>query len=222
MKMPARLPAAALAAIVVAGVAASGAAVAVSTHALRLPWQRTAFAAPRPDAHYQPIRWVKLMPEEWLKRFRELGYGQMNDGDPRVKELLDAVEKTWDTAPTVAALNGVDVKLPGYIVPLEEKDGALTEFLLVPYLGACIHTPPPPANQIVHVRSGTPLKGLHAMDIVSISGTLKVTTQSSSMGVSGYAMDAVLVEPFVAPARHVQGKGGGARTASVASKTDRS
>jgi hypothetical protein len=222
MKMPTRLSTPALAAIVVAGLAASGMALAVSTHAVRLPWQQPALAVARAEAHYQPIRWVKLMPEEWLKRFRELGYGQVNDGDPRVKELLDAVEKTWDTAPTVASLDGLDVKLPGYIVPLEEKDGALTEFLLVPYLGACIHTPPPPANQIVHVRSGTPLKGLHAMDIVSISGTLKVTTERSTMGVSGYAMDAVRVEPFVMPARHAQGKGGDARTASVASKTDRS
>jgi hypothetical protein len=206
----------------VTGVALAGAAVAVSTHTVHFPWSRSAVDIAAANVHYQPIRWTKMMPDVWLKHFRELDYGQMRDGDPRVTNLLHEVETTWDTAPTVASLDGLDVKLPGYIVPLEEKQGELTEFLLVPYLGACIHTPPPPANQIVHVRSQTPLKGLHSMDIVSISGTLRVTTQTSSMGVSGYSMDAVRVEPFVAPARHAEAKGGSARVASVASKTDRS
>lgn len=49
-------------------------------------------------------------------------------------------------------LVGGDVRLPGYILPLEMKDQKAIEFLLVPTVGACIHTPPPPANQIVHVK----------------------------------------------------------------------
>jgi hypothetical protein len=207
-----------------AAVVVACSALGVATGAVHLPGgQRASQSAAQAAAvHYQPIRWAKLMPEVWLKRFRELDYGQMNDGDPRVTELLHEVETTWDTAPTVAELDGINVKLPGYIVPLEEVKGDLTEFLLVPYLGACIHTPPPPANQIVHVKSSTPLKGLHSMDIVSISGMLKVSTVSSSMGVSGYAMDATLVERYVAPAPHAESKGGTARTASEASKTDKS
>jgi len=48
-------------------------------------------------------------------------------------------------------LNGVSVKMPGYVLPLEYSDHKITEFLLVPWVGACIHTPPPPPNQIVHV-----------------------------------------------------------------------
>lgn len=48
-------------------------------------------------------------------------------------------------------LNKSDVKIPGYLLPLEFEDQTVTEFLLVPYVGACIHTPPPPPNQIVHV-----------------------------------------------------------------------
>jgi hypothetical protein len=54
----------------------------------------------------------------------------------------------------VKALDGQQVKLPGYIVPLEvSEEGRTTEFLLVPYYGACIHVPPPPSNQIVHIFS---------------------------------------------------------------------
>jgi hypothetical protein len=208
--------------LALAGLAIAGTGVAAATGAIHLPGLRPAVHRSVAGVQYQPIRWVKLMPEVWLKRFRELDYGQMNDGDPRVKELLHEVETTWDTAPTVAALNDTNVKLPGYIVPLEEVKGDLTEFLLVPYLGACIHTPPPPANQIVHVKSSIPLKGLHSMDIVSISGLLKVTTETSSMGVSGYAMEADLVEPFVAPTRHADTKGGETRPADGTSKTAKS
>ena len=51
------------------------------------------------------------------------------------------------------ALDGSNVKLPGFIVPLEvSKEGKVTEFFLVPYVGACIHVPPPPPNQIIYVR----------------------------------------------------------------------
>lgn len=49
-------------------------------------------------------------------------------------------------------LNGKNIRLPGYLLPLEFKDKEVTEFLLVPWVGACIHTPPPPPNQIVHVK----------------------------------------------------------------------
>jgi hypothetical protein len=41
--------------------------------------------------------------------------------------------------------------MPGFVLPLEYAGKKVTEFLLVPWVGACIHTPPPPANQIVHV-----------------------------------------------------------------------
>ena len=53
---------------------------------------------------------------------------------------------------TNAELNGKKIRLPGYLLPLEFEDKKVTEFLLVPWVGACIHTPPPPSNQIVHVK----------------------------------------------------------------------
>ena len=51
-----------------------------------------------------------------------------------------------------AKLNGKTIRIPGYLLPLEFEDKKVTEFLLVPWVGACIHTPPPPPNQIVHVK----------------------------------------------------------------------
>jgi hypothetical protein len=51
-----------------------------------------------------------------------------------------------------AELNGKTIRIPGYLLPLEFEDKKVVEFLLVPWVGACIHTPPPPPNQIVHVK----------------------------------------------------------------------
>jgi hypothetical protein len=90
--------------------------------------------------------------------------------------------------------------LPGYVVPLEESAQGMKEFLLVPYFGACIHTPPPPANQIVHVFSAKPVEGFHSMDTVWVVGTLKTERAESDMGRSGYRIDAIAVERYVRPA----------------------
>ena len=110
--------------------------------------------------------------------------------------MLKKMRETWDNAPTNNAMDGKAVRIPGYVVPLEEGKGGMTEFLLVPYFGACIHSPPPPANQIIHVLPKTPAPGLRSMDAVWVSGTMKLVRSDTSMGTSGYRMDAVLVEPY--------------------------
>lgn len=66
-----------------------------------------------------------------------------------------------------------DVKLAGFVVPLEWDDYAVTEFLLVPYFGACIHMPPPPANQMVHVKYPDGVENLLLRDAIWLEGTLE-------------------------------------------------
>jgi hypothetical protein len=149
---------------------------------------------------YRLIRWWELTPKEWdpTKRLRELDLNAMKDSDPRSQRFLQDMRATWDNAPTVSALNGEAVRLVGYIVPLDGPAAELREFLLVPYFGACIHTPPPPANQIVHVIADQAFKGLHAMDTVKVSGVLKAARYASAdMGVSGYEIKSAAVERFV-------------------------
>lgn len=71
-----------------------------------------------------------------------------------LSEAGPAASQQSPNAPVVKALDGIEAKLPGYIVPLEISEaGLVTEFLLVPYYGACIHVPPPPSNQIVYVKT---------------------------------------------------------------------
>jgi len=154
-------------------------------------------------AAVREIQWDELVPKDWdpRKEFKEGNVGRINDADPRAGDMMLRLRAAWDNAPTVPAMDGVAVKLPGYIVPLEEANGELKEFLLVPYFGACIHTPPPPANQIVLVRVAKGGKGFRAMDTVWVSGTLRATRQSSAMGTSGYRMENSSVERYVAPPR---------------------
>ena len=59
-------------------------------------------------------------------------------------------------------LAGQRIRIPGYILPLASNDDRrITEFLLVPWVGACIHTPPPPPNQMIYVSvpAGTEPRG---------------------------------------------------------------
>lgn len=80
-------------------------------------------------------------------------------------------------------------------MPLDTYKGQAKEFLLVPYFGACIHMPPPPANQIVHVLLPTS-RPMRTMDMVSVSGDLRTRRLDSPMGMSGYWMQPVQVEPY--------------------------
>ena len=148
------------------------------------------------------ISWDDLMPPDWDPMKVAGGLEDLNglsDWDPRVMKLYDRLRKAWDEAPTVPAMAGRTVRLPGYLVPLESGKGGLREFLLVPYFGACIHTPPPPANQIIHVRSAAALRGLRTMDAVWVSGRLGLERAKSEMGASGYSLVASRVVKYVEP-----------------------
>ena len=96
---------------------------------------------------------------------------------------------------TVPELAGVRARLPGFVVPLDTVDGKVASLLLVPYFGACIHQPPPPPNQIVHVRFAEPvaLESMYAP--VWITGVMKLE-RYSGLAESGYAMDGLAMEEY--------------------------
>jgi len=145
------------------------------------------------QADFTDLDWQTLVPEGWdpLKRYRNLPLSSLDDSDPKAMELSRQMRETWDNAPTNQTLNGTRVRITGYVVPLDGHKGKLREFLLVPYFGACIHSPPPPANQIVHVRVANPDLDLHTMDAIVVSGMLQTARNASLMGMSGYTIDAV-------------------------------
>ena len=147
-------------------------------------------------------QWEELVPTDWDPmaglKLGGAGAGMLRDGDPKAMAMLDKLREVWDNAPVRNDIDGKPVKLPGYLVPLESVKGEVSELLLVPYFGACIHTPPPPANQIVHVKLAKPVK-LATMDVITVSGTLHAGRSESPMGVSGYRVEGATVEKYQPP-----------------------
>lgn len=155
------------------------------------------------------IGWGQLVPPDWnpnsvFEHYTDEEFMALSDEE--FNALQEEAQKLFDAAPTVDTFDGKRVRIPGYILPLDFSGDKVKEFLLVPNFGACIHTPPPPANQVIHgtVVTEFPLNGL--FEAVWISG--KLTTVSSVqqlseigydelLGVSsGYAMNVERIEPY--------------------------
>ncbi|MGJ8627418.1 MAG: DUF3299 domain-containing protein [Sulfitobacter sp.] len=92
--------------------------------------------------------------------------------------------------------NGKIVRLPGYVVPLDTTGAGVTAFILVPYVGACIHVPPPPANQLVFVTTGAPYEGSGLFEAVNVTGMFGTASTSTQLADIGYALSADRIEPF--------------------------
>jgi hypothetical protein len=158
-------------------------------------------AAPKDSGRYREVKWDELISPSWNPEaiFKSLNLNMMLDGDPRANAALEKLREEWDNAPGNPTLNGAEVRIAGFVVPLEREGNALREFLLVPYFGACIHVPPPPANQIVHVVSPKPVPNAATMDAVWVSGKLALFPTKTQMGNSSYRMTASIVEPYKKP-----------------------
>jgi len=156
-------------------------------------------------SHAEPpeLDWLELMPAEdrqALEDMPDISHDSPEaNGDFTAKGGLK--QKSRDlpavmySAKTVAALDGREIRLGGYPVPLENDGrGRSTRFLLVPYPGACIHLPPPPPNQIVLIRYP---KGIRLEDLAIplwVDGRLRVEKISNELADAAYAIEASGVE----------------------------
>lgn len=95
------------------------------------------------------------------------------------EEITALRKKRFSTA--VPELDGQLVALPGFVLPLEYEGKKVTEFLLVPWVGACIHTPPPPPNQIVHVVAKTPFETKGMFEAVTVTCVMKVAERKAEL-----------------------------------------
>ena len=96
--------------------------------------------------------------------------------------------RTGTIPPAITQLTGRPVRIPGFIVPLEDLQDKAKEFLLVPYYGACVHTPPPPPNQMVFVELVGGPRSLTLFDPVWVEGELHVERVNSPYGAVSYTM----------------------------------
>lgn len=150
---------------------------------------------------FREISWDDLIPADWHPErfFAMLNLNDLKDNDPRVEEVMKRIREEWDKAPVVERLAGSRVRIPGFIVPLEGDGQTVREFLLVPYFGACVHVPPPPANQMIHVIPDKPVPAAWNMVPVWVNGVMAISRIESGMGTAGYAMRAIEVEEYKEP-----------------------
>jgi hypothetical protein len=173
----------------------------------------TAMAGLTPTLAADPpidLKWAQLMPplepkpkpKTFFSGAAPTTPGAEHDGGPPPSSYQEGGfmsmkrrQPGGDQPPRVVAdLNGKRVKLGGYVVPLDFDATTIKEFLLVPFVGACIHVPPPPANQIVYVKSDKGFEISGQFDPVWVTGTIKTETAFTGLADAGYSLDAESVE----------------------------
>ncbi|MEM8986622.1 MAG: DUF3299 domain-containing protein [Pseudomonadota bacterium] len=161
------------------------------------------FAALTPVSADEPmiLEWEDLMPEgEWERIEQQIMemFGDMPGGVDSIAEgSAGDTAVQFGTFNVVNELNDENIRMPGYALPLEfAADGVTDEFLLVPYFGACIHTPPPPPNQIVYVKSEKPIKLAGLWDPIWVEGVLKTTSHNNDLGNAAYTLILDKTEPY--------------------------
>lgn len=148
------------------------------------------------------ITWDQLIPadyssEEALAAFQDQ-IAAMDDNDPGAEELYRKIIREINNAPADEAVHGKWIRLPGFIAPLTQDGGQITEFLLVPYFGACIHSPPPPINQTVLVQAAAD-NGIAADDAyypVWVMGQIEVESHPTDIGAAGYVVKNARIERY--------------------------
>jgi hypothetical protein len=111
-------------------------------------------------------------------------------------ELDDRYQQALVSTKIIKEMDGQAVRIPGFVVPVEFDEETITEFFLVPYFGACIHSPPPPPNQIIYVHAPDGLKLNTLYDPFWISGIISTTLVENYMATSAYSMKMKSYKPY--------------------------
>lgn len=138
------------------------------------------------------LSWESLMPEDELEAYFS---GDLAGQDVSQHDLPG---QQSGSRRVVEELDGQFVRLPGFMLPLEYGPGGIVEsFLLVPYVGACVHVPPPPPNQIVFVdTSAEPVKSRGMWDPIWIVGTLRTQANINGLGDTAYTLELDRIETY--------------------------
>lgn len=131
------------------------------------------------------LTWPDLLPR-----------GQTTPAAPLVQHDAPLVSQQPASSGIRSEWNGQIVRLPGFVVPLDYDGTEVTLFLLVPYVGACVHVPPPPANQLVLVSTQIPFESKSLFAPVHVTGMFGAAATSTQLADVGYALSADLITPY--------------------------
>ena len=161
-------------------------------------------------SNFEEIEWTELMPAEDLEALQnppdyimdiEEGSAEdkvVNQGEkPTDMFFDDEYQRALLSTTVVSEMDGKAIRIPGFIVPLEfNDDKTVSQFFLVPFFGACIHVPPPPPNQVIHVTSSNGVKLENLYTPHWVSGVVNSMFIENEIATATYAMDAVNVEVY--------------------------
>jgi len=158
------------------------------------------------------LAWSLLLPEEARAAYDALdaaAASQSNDASAGTATAGAATATTANAVPdpdpellliaetsTDATLDGQMLSISGFMVPLDNDRRSTRQFLLVPYQGACIHTPAPPPNQVISVYSDKDARRFHNWQPVTITGRMSVARDSTALAEAGYVMTLERIEAF--------------------------
>lgn len=136
------------------------------------------------------ITWDDLIPEG-VPYSMIVGQGHYDEtNDIWLPEFDENAHRFVDT------LNGETVRMPGYMLPLDTGGDGVREFILTPYVGACIHVPPPPPNQLILVTTEKPWPARALFEAIWVTGTIRVEPLSTNLAEIGYNLTADTIEAF--------------------------
>ncbi len=98
--------------------------------------------------------------------------------------------------PELKSIDGQYIKVPGFVVPLDDDASSYSEFLLVPSPQACIHVPPPPPNQMIMVRMRGGKAPQRSWGPVWIKGRMHIASSESQYGKISYLLHGDSSEPY--------------------------
>ena len=158
--------------------------IKIATAIIALPRVVSA-AAPR------EITWDDLIPPG-VPYSEIIAEGELDEENDYWRPIFD--ENSTKLNP---ALADAYIKMPGFIIPIDISGDGVTSFILVPYVGACIHVPPPPPNQLVFVSTKVPWPSERLWEAVWVTGTMQNKVQYTEVADTGYELEADRIEIYV-------------------------
>lgn len=148
-----------------------------------------------PHAPAELLNWRDLLPDGELEMLLALEEGRAPP--TLMSQFQTRRDEQMGTFNVVEELDGLMVRMPGYILPLDyAQRGQAREFLFLPYHGACIHYPPPPPNQIVYLRSAEPVSFSALWEPVWVEGRMEIQRVETDLADAAYAMTVRSVRPY--------------------------
>jgi len=154
------------------------------------------------NKNYRELDWKELAPDtksedKLIAKYQPL-IDKIPEGDKGAKPIYDKMLAEFNALPANPKLDGQKIKIPGYVTVLEQNKGLISEFLLVPYYGACIHVPPPPLNNTLLIKPKKDQR-LHLDDVYSpvwVKGIIHTKTTKTDLAAAGYLIENAEVVSF--------------------------